>query len=210
MAILTKLSMNIVTGTAFIITGSLGLSLSATAKSLAPSISPSFSISASALNASDNLVTNGGFETGDFTGFTQSENLGSTSVETACGEFSPYSGGYCASLGPVGSLGILSQNLATVPGTTYSLTYFLASNGDTPNEFQTTVNGNQLFDQTDIPSQPYTQYSFDFTATSASTPLQFGFRNDPDYLALDNIAVSPVPEPSSEIGTFAFGTLGTM
>jgi len=53
-----------------------------------------------------NEVGNCGFETGDFTGWTQSGNLGFTSVQS----FSPYSGNYFAYMGPVGSDGFLTSN----------------------------------------------------------------------------------------------------
>ena len=83
------------------------------------------------------LVANGDFETGDFTGWTQSGNLGFTGVGT-----SPvHSGTYAAFLGPVGSLGYLSQILTTSPGGIYDLSFWLENGGGTPNEFQVTWGG---------------------------------------------------------------------
>ena len=44
----------------------------------------------------------------------------------------------------------------------------------------------------------YTEQTFtNLLATSATTPLIFGFRNDPGFLQLDDVAVSPVPEPAT-------------
>ena len=151
----------------------------------------------SATYAAD-LVTNGGFETG-FLGWTQSGNNRSPYVDNT----DAYSGTYSATLDAVGSLGFLSQNLATTPGETYNLTYYLESDGSTPNAFRTTVGGNVLFDQTDIPDQPFTKYSSNFAATSSLTQLQFGFQDDPGYLHLDNVSVNvvAVPEPSDFLGT---------
>jgi hypothetical protein len=169
-------------------------------------------ISASA----DQIVVNGGFETGNFSNWTLSGNTVSTGVDN----FSPHSGMFSAFLGPSGSLGFLDQPLVTVAGQEYELSYFLQSDGGTPNEFRAQVNNTVLFDQTNIGLQTYTRYVFDFAA-SGTTDLKFGFRDDPGFLRLDDItvtSVSSIPEPSALslmisvliLGTFfghsAFGT----
>src|SRR5262249_25131594 len=56
------------------------------------------------VGAAGNLV-NGGFETGDFTGWDLSGNTGFTGVSA----INPHSGTYAAFLGPIGSLGFLCQ-----------------------------------------------------------------------------------------------------
>lgn len=145
---------------------------------------------------SGNLVLNCGFETGDFSDWIHGGNTGATGV---AGGVYAHSGSYGAYLGPVGSDGTLTQTLATTAGT-YQLQFWLYSDGGTPNDFSAIVNGVTLFTMTNIPSQAYTEYTFDFTATGAST-LEFTFRNDPSYLGLDDISVvqvgSATPEPSS-------------
>src|SRR6266404_3872321 len=58
------------------------------------------------------LVTNGSFETGDFTGWTLTGNTGFTGVECPGVPFAGPGDGNCdAFLGPVGSDGTLSQVL---------------------------------------------------------------------------------------------------
>src|SRR5207253_6561299 len=70
------------------------------------------------------LVTNGSFETGDFTGWTLSGNTGSSGVECPGAPFAGPGGGNCdAFLGPVGSNGTISQSLATLPRRLYSTNF---------------------------------------------------------------------------------------
>lgn len=155
---------------------------------------------------SGNLVTNCGFETGNFSGWTQGGNLGYTLVSSGYAN----TGNFGAQLGPVGSDGSLSQILGTTAGV-YQLQFWLYSPGGYPNDFTAKVNGITLFTQTDIPPQAYTEYTFDFTAAGASW-LEFLFRNDPSYLGLDDVSVvrlgnSVTPEPSSMLFMFT-GLLG--
>jgi PEP-CTERM motif len=142
--------------------------------------------------ATAGIVTNGGFETGDFTGWTLSGNTDFVGVTTGIA----HTGDYAAYFGSDGSLGFLSQNLATTAGTTYELNFFLASDGQTPSDFQVTFGG-ATFDQTDLPMFSYVSQSLTVTATGSSTLLQFGFRDDNGFLNLDDVSVIAVPEPGS-------------
>jgi hypothetical protein len=169
----------------------------------------------------DNLVVNGGFETGNFSGWSQSGSFSAVTggpghVGMYLGGYGPHSGDYYAALGTVRTLGTLSQTLTTTPGQTYSLSFFLANDGGTPNEFRVDWNGTTLLDQTGIGNQPYGSHMFVVKATSATTSLTFFERNDPGYLSLDDVAVSTgivdrgpppkAPEPSSFV-LIGVGTL---
>jgi hypothetical protein len=152
---------------------------------------------------------NPGFETGNFTDWSLSGNTEDTLVTdrnlAAKGalSYAPHGGSDYALLGPIGSLGSLTQTLATTAGQSYTFNWWLASDGDFMNEFSASWNGSVIFDQKDIPTQGYVQYSFTVQATSDTTVIQFGFRDDPGYLSLDDIGVKgaatalAVPEPSS-------------
>ena len=163
-----------------------------------------FGLGAPAAKADDctvpgNLVTNCGFETGSFAGWTQSGNTGFTSVIPG----SAHSGAFGASFGPIGTLGFITQNLVTVPGASYNLSFWLRNASGTPNQFTASFNGVTLTTLTNSVGFAYTQFTFNgLLATGASTALQFGFRHDPSFWDFDDVVVvraqgPAVPEPIS-------------
>ena len=124
------------------------------------------------------LVNNGGFETGNFSGWTQAGNTGATFVSSN----NVHSGSYSAQLGPVGSDGYLIQNISTVPGAQYTFSWWLANSGGTPNNFGVYWNYGLVTAANNIPAHGYQQSSYTETASSTSTNIQFYFQNDPSYL----------------------------
>ncbi|MGA3055014.1 MAG: PEP-CTERM sorting domain-containing protein [Candidatus Korobacteraceae bacterium] len=149
-----------------------------------------------------NLLTNGSFETGDFTGWTTGGNFEFTQVVS--GPFYVYNGAqdgnFYATMGPVGSDGTLSQSFGDVVGQHYAFSFWMASIGDDPSDFGAYWNGTQVFGQTDPNTNGvWTQFSFQETGTGSDT-ISFAFSDSPAYIALDNVSVAPnqvVPEPSS-------------
>ena len=92
----------------------------------------------------------------------------------------------------MGSPSYLSQTLATSAGTSYFLSLWLDSpDGQTPNQFLVSWNGKTLFNETNIPAIGWTNLQFLVTAAGANSVLQFGFRDDPSYLGLDDISLVP-------------------
>ena len=134
------------------------------------------------------IVSNGGFETGNFSGWLDDGNGNVTGDATYV-----HSGSYGAEFGAVGALGYIQQTLNTVPGKSYLLSFWLDSpDGETPNEFQVSWNSTVLLDETNLPAFGWTNIQFTVTATGSSTVLQFGLRDDPNELGLDDVSVRPV------------------
>lgn len=161
-------------------------------------------IVASPVSAAE-LVTNGGFETGDFSGFTVGGNTGYTGVDTG----NAYEGDYSGYFGAIGSDAIISQDLATVAGQRYVVSFALSNNGSTSNDFSADFGGASLLSLVDAKPFGYTVYRATAIATSSTTTLSFAVRNDPSYYYLDAVSVQGVPEPATwALMITGFGLVG--
>src|SRR6266550_547960 len=76
--------------------------------------------------AKANLITNPGFETGDFTGWTA--GAGASVVGTSNG-VSPHSGSFQAKVFPL-SLAVISQTLATMAGQSSTVSFWTAASAN--------------------------------------------------------------------------------
>ncbi len=145
------------------------------------------------------LIQNGGFETGNFAGWTQADNIADTGViSQAYDGFSAENGNAYAILGPVGRDGVLGQTFADAAGGTLTISFWLANDGDVPNDFSASLDGNSLVRLSDAATMGWSEFTYTKAATGSDT-LQFSFRNDPGYFALDNVSVTetnPIPEPA--------------
>jgi hypothetical protein len=153
-----------------------------------------------------NLLTNGGFEKGDFSFWSTGGNFEDTEVVT--GPFYAYSsaqeGSYYGVLGPVGSDATLSQTIADSVGN-YTFSFWVNAVGDDPSDFSASWNGTQLLSVSDPNTGGlWTKFSYSVAGTGSDI-VSFAFRDDPEYIALDNVSVassSATPEPAT------FGLLG--
>jgi hypothetical protein len=147
-----------------------------------------------------NLVQNGSFESGDFTGWS-GDQLG---MLVTSGGWDSYTGAqdgtYYAVMGAVGGDGTLTQAITDTAGASYKFSFWMAAQGDENSDFNVYWDGTLLLSLTnpDTGSQ-WTQFSYQVTGTGSDT-IQFAVRDDPAYIAVDNVSVTPnttAPEPGS-------------
>lgn len=153
-------------------------------------------------------LSNGGFETGDFSGWTHGGNLDFTDVVSGPspnGEYSgPQSGRYYTYAGPAFDDGTLSQTFFDLPGEKLTISGWVIADNlgfDSPSHVDFLFNGVSILTTGNpVPNQPWTQYSFSANATGHDT-FTVSFSDDITYVGLDSFSVSnsvsAVPEPST-------------
>jgi hypothetical protein len=97
---------------------------------------------------------------------------------------------YAAALGPAGADGSLSQTLATTPGQTYTLEFWLANMSSGHDDFSAHWGSTTEMALVNQNTFGYTEYVFDVTTTSTSTLLQFDYLQDPTQWRLDDVSVT--------------------
>jgi hypothetical protein len=119
------------------------------------------------------------------------------------------SGNHSFAGGAIGDLGFISQTLATTPGISYNIHLWLAnlSGFADGTAIQVLWGGNSVYSATDILGFGYNQIIVDPMATSASTVLSIGLRDDSFFLNVDSISVRAVPEPTT-LALVLLGGLG--
>ena len=141
-------------------------------------------------------MVNGGFESGNFSGWTLSGNSSGNQIYIAPTVFpgEVHTGSYSAGLGSMNRTdGILTQNIATTAGQHYTLSFWIESdnNGFTPiNHFAAEWNGQTLMAVTDAPNSGYQLYTFDVVGINGNSVLEFDAYNCPDAWRLDDVTLT--------------------
>jgi hypothetical protein len=171
-------------------------------------------------------VTNCGFESGSFSGWSVTGNLyggingnyvGVDGNNPNSGNYEGYFGapsqyGQTSSGNQYGPVTTLSQTVAALPNEYYEVSFYLNNNGCSvtdgcPNEynyFDAYFDNNLLTQQYNLPySGAYNAYVFIVGVGNTSFDnhtLQFDFTNDDDLFYFDDVTVTalgPTPEPAS-------------
>jgi VCBS repeat-containing protein len=199
----------------FTVTDSLGRSESTTltfdvaGADDAPIITSADTIGSMTEDAGPTILVNGGFETGDLTGWTASDPEISAEFLGLGGAF----GNYAAMLAPSNSPQSLSQEVSTAPGQQYTLSFVIDGDPDASSSPLTvTWDGATILSLAQVPVG-FTQYTLSVTgdAFGGTTPLSFNYSDDGSGILLDQVAVNPVTGPATESaqGTINFSDVET-
>lgn len=152
------------------------------------------------LTVDPSLVQNGGFETGDFTGWTLVGDgiIGNMiyNVVAALGEFpdTVHSGFWGAFLGQGGYTATLDQTMVTQSGTWYQLSFWFANPSAGSNQlFSVAWNGISLLAMTNPPVFEWTHFTQAVYASGTNGTLHFAVENDSNYFGLDDVSVTAIP-----------------
>ena len=186
----------------FTVTDSLGrsqtatLTLDITGADDAPVITSADTVGSITEGAGPTILVNGGFETGDLAGWSASDPAAFAEFLGLGGAF----GNYVANLAASASTQSLSQDVSTIPGQEYTLSFVLGGDPDASTDGVTvTWDGFTILSLSQVPLG-FTQYTFNVTGDifGFTTPLNFTYGDDGDGILLDQVAVNPVTGQTTE------------
>ena len=173
------------------------------------------------------LIINGTFGTGDFTGWTQAGDTDFTSVlssgiypnNLSGDQYHVEAGTLAASTPTNPDVFNLSQSIATVAGQSYTFSFYInetdttdALNVNTTDAVQVFWNAKSLVNISEFTTNGWQLYSFTETAVSSSTNIQFNLSDYSSYVGLADVSVlaaAPVPL-SPTFYSFGLGLLSLL
>ncbi|MGO8746878.1 MAG: PEP-CTERM sorting domain-containing protein [Thermoguttaceae bacterium] len=152
-----------------------------------------FSVAQSAVAGPMNLVVNGGFETGSFTGWTVTTTSSESDIVVSSNPVA-HAGTYAADFGAINAADTISQNITTIKGGSYTVSFWLEQLGTGDNGFTAYWGSTPVLSLNNTGAFGWTEYSFTETATGTSTSIAFSGWDAPSFYALDDVS-AVVPEP---------------
>lgn len=172
---------------------------------------PVLALSIAAPSARADLVFNGGFETGDFSGWDWSPAPGSLTEIVSGGAHGGTYQVYVTT--DTAAFDELSQSLATLPGQQYEISFWLRDAGlpSPTSGFEVWWEGTQVFGigPVDVPGSDWGLFTVPVTAAGPGSLLRIRTYNADRVHSLDDISVNAVPAPGAAVtGGIALAVVG--
>ena len=153
-------------------------------------------LAGAATGAQAQMVVNGGFETGDFSGWSETGAIGSVYGVDSAG---PRNENYSAFFGSSTPSASIWQTLATTAGLPYRVSFYSdRSAATTAGTFSASLGGVQFYADPGF-TFPFAEIVVEVTAPSDDAVLMFSADNPTDFYTLDSVSVAVVPEPASAL-----------
>ncbi len=151
---------------------------------------------ASSAGAGVNLVTNGGFETGDFTGWANTSAQAGSGLSVIA---QPHTGAFAANWTQL-TLDTIVQNIATSVGEDYVLEFWVWNGGVDKDGLFVEVDDVSVYSSQNplgVPLEDWTYFSIPFQALGGVTEIVFKAYDAISDVLVDDISVTLVPAPGA-------------
>lgn len=173
-------------------------------KKLGMSVAGLVMAAAFAAPAQANLVTNGGFEMRDFSGWTQTGDSVFNGVLCDTGDSAIHAGSCSAYLGSYDASGIEQSINVGAAGLAWNLSFAFKSESGSPSNFSVLFDGQTLLSLADPSAGDYTLFHFSGLTTGENMTLAFNFFDQGfGNVFLDAVSVTTAPAEVPEPATLA-------